>query len=163
MEPESTEENKKKRLSIHACNLCKMRHLRCSGIHPCEQCAKHKVECVFGAALKRGKRKQIPEYGSLVNTFKASDSVFRFQQIPFHHFSFIDAFAESIQPFFPGFVPRTYQIVLDPSKSVQSIDPRTFTILEQLCGSKNITSWAAGEICDAFEYAIVCSHGMAKF
>ena len=85
-------------------------------------------------------------------------TVFRFQQIPFHHFGFIAAFAQAVQPLFPSFIPRTYQFVNDPF-SLQISNQKIFTIMEDLSTTSN-SSCTPTEICDALEYAIVCSHGM---
>ena len=57
--------------------------------------------------------------------------VFRFQQIPFHHFGFIAALAQAVQPLVPSFIPRTYQFVSDPF-SLQISNQKIFTIMEDL-------------------------------
>lgn len=84
--------------------------------------------------------------------------MFQFHTIPFHHLAYFAAFAQTIQPSFPSFVPHTYHIIANPY-SIQITNPKIFTIMDEL----NITTarnLSPMDICDAFEYAIICSHGM---
>jgi hypothetical protein len=155
--------SKKRTLSIQACNFCRRRHLKCDGLHPCVQCSKRQEKCIFEEVKKRSKKKQIQSSPQVIYTFRKTylksspDSpIIRFPQIPWHHFAYIAAFAQSVQPLFPAFVPHTYRIVESPFV-IHITQPKIFSIMADL--SPDHQPWSADEICNAFEYAIVCSHG----
>ncbi|KAK1963240.1 hypothetical protein LY78DRAFT_585131 [Colletotrichum sublineola] len=39
--------------SANACNTCRRRKVKCSGEHPCRNCARNNLDCEFGDGRKR--------------------------------------------------------------------------------------------------------------